>query len=241
MLTGLSCDMSISLNRLYCTALNLKYDFAMPSSKTDKKDINNLMMEEFRQGMNDFNSAMQAREELSLRIGKRTTQIIRYTLFGLSILGLAMFFLIWTLTSNMNNITDHMETMAGDIKSMRGDFQQVSSNLSSMKGDFSSVTKDLGAITHSVNFMQIDTSKLNKNIGGMGTDITTLRKILAQMDKSVHHMGVNVTGMNQGVERLSMSVGAMSENISYMTDDIDKMVAPMRLMPFTSRNKRRRR
>ena len=76
-----------------------------------KNAISREMMEEFRQGMNDFNSAMQAREDFSLRIAKRTTQIIRFTLFGLGVLGITMFFLIWTLTNNMDLITDHMRVM----------------------------------------------------------------------------------------------------------------------------------
>ncbi len=89
-------------------------------ASSDKNlETNELLLKEFRQGMADFNSAMKSREELSLRIAKRTTQLIRFTLVGLVVLGLAMFFLIWTLTSNMSSITDHMSVISEDMKSMR--------------------------------------------------------------------------------------------------------------------------
>lgn len=88
------------------------------------------MMEEFRLGMNDFKAAMDKREDFALRIAKRTTRIIRFSMLGLVVLGIIMFFLIWTLTSNMNNMTDHMANMSEDIKAMRHDFHSVATNVS---------------------------------------------------------------------------------------------------------------
>jgi len=191
-------------------------------------ELNNQMMEEFRQGMREFNDAMQKRESFSLRIAKRTTQIIRFTLLGMAILGIAMFFLIWTLTNNMNQITDHMSVMSKDIKAMRMDFHQVATDVKSISKDITFVRKDISALNHSLAFMQTDLSKLNQSVAGMGGNILTIRRILAQMDKSIHKMDLSVNGLDQKVGLLTISVGGMSGNISRMSRDMHTMTAPMR-------------
>ncbi len=58
--------------------------------------------------LDDFRQGMEYREQLSIRIGRRTTQIIRFGMSALSILGLALFYLIFILTKDFSNITTHM-------------------------------------------------------------------------------------------------------------------------------------
>ena len=112
------------------------------ASTDNKLENNETLINEFRLGMADFNGAMKSREDLSLRIARRTTQLIRFTLIGLVVLGLAMFVLIWTLTSNMSNITSHMSKISGDMRSMRADFHQVAVDVTSIRKDFSGVRGD---------------------------------------------------------------------------------------------------
>ncbi|MEE9327689.1 MAG: hypothetical protein V3U71_10385 [Cocleimonas sp.] len=208
----------------------------MPAKKNSQNE-NTVMMEEFRLAMADFNSAMQNREDLTVRIAKRTTQIIRFSLLGMILLGLSLFFLIWILTSKMGDITTHMEVMSSDIKAMRGDFHQVAISVGSIGSDFTSVRKDMNNLTASVNTIQIDMTKLNSNVSDMSGNILTVRRILAQMDKSIHHMDMSITGMNKSVNIISRGVIGMSDNMNRMTHDIDAMAAPMRALPFSKRYK----
>jgi methyl-accepting chemotaxis protein len=206
----------------------------MPAKKNNQNE-NSVMMDEFRLAMADFNSAMQNREDLTIRIAKRTTQIIRFSLLGMILLGVSLFFLIWILTSKMGDITTHMEDMSSDIKAMRGDFHQVAISVSSIGSDFASVRKDMGNLTASVENMQIDMTKLNSNVADMSGNIVTIRRILAQMDKSIHHMDMSITGMNKNMNIMSRGVIGMSDNINLMTRDIDAMASPMRALPFSRR------
>ena len=56
--------------------------------------------------LSEFRQGMEARKQLSTRIGSRTTQIIRFGMFRLSILGLVLFYLIYILTKDLATITD---------------------------------------------------------------------------------------------------------------------------------------
>ena len=68
--------------------------------------------------LDDFRKGMEYREQLSIRIGRRTTQIIRFGMTGMAILGLALFYLIFILTKDFSDIRMHMTEMSGNAHDM---------------------------------------------------------------------------------------------------------------------------
>ncbi len=66
--------------------------------------------------MHDFHAAMEKREQLSIRIGRRTTQIMRFSMLIMVAFSIALFVLINTLTTylvygmgyNMNQLSKLM-------------------------------------------------------------------------------------------------------------------------------------
>ncbi|MDH3899516.1 MAG: hypothetical protein OEU51_00555, partial [Gammaproteobacteria bacterium] len=82
--------------------------------------------------LHEFNEGMAHRENLSIRIGRRTTQIIRFGMTSMMMLGAALFYLIYILTSDFAVIREHMEMMSMHMSSME-------SNLTSVAGDISKV------------------------------------------------------------------------------------------------------
>ena len=58
------------------------------------------MLEIVERSLDVFSKGMEYREQLSFRIGRPSTQIIRVGMLGLSILGLALFYLIFILTKD---------------------------------------------------------------------------------------------------------------------------------------------
>ena len=78
--------------------------------------------------LSEFRQGMEARKQLSTRIGSRTTQIIRFGMFRLSILGLALFYLIFILAKDAT-ITDEMEHMSVNLSSMKGYFSSLASDM----------------------------------------------------------------------------------------------------------------
>ena len=68
--------------------------------------------------LRNFNEGMAHREQLSIRIGRRTTQIIRFGMLSMLMLGLALFYLIFILTKDFAAITIHMDDMSGNVNQM---------------------------------------------------------------------------------------------------------------------------
>jgi chromosome segregation ATPase len=83
--------------------------------------------------LHEFSEAMYHREQLSIRIGRRTTQIIRVGMFGLSVLGVSMFYLLHILTTDFARITSNMEVMSERMTNLNDNFARVSSNIDDLE------------------------------------------------------------------------------------------------------------
>jgi hypothetical protein len=64
------------------------------------------------QAPEDSRKGMEFRERPGIRIGRRTTQIIRLCMTGLSILVLILCYLVFILTRDFSRITTHMKAMS---------------------------------------------------------------------------------------------------------------------------------
>jgi hypothetical protein len=77
------------------------------------------------QSLDDICKDMGYREQFNFRLGRCITQIIRFGIMGLSIPGLALFYLIFILTKNLSNITIHRTDISRCMKSMASNMHQV--------------------------------------------------------------------------------------------------------------------
>jgi len=77
-----------------------------------------ILVRENRAQMADFAEAMRLRDQLSLRIGSRTTQIIRFSAAALVVMGSAMVVLILTLTNQMGYMSRDVNTMSSPMRLM---------------------------------------------------------------------------------------------------------------------------
>jgi len=172
------------------------------------------VIHEYRLAMADFNSSMKMREDLSLRIGRRTTQIIRFTMIAMTILGLAMFYLIHTLTSDMLHITQHMDEMSGYMKDMSLNFRAVATSVEEMKLSVDRMNVFMEAIP-----------TMNTSVAQMSTDIN---KMTGDMKK----MNDNMTTMSFDMANMSMQFVRVNGKLGSMGYDVNRMSSPMRFFPF---------
>ena len=93
-----------------------------PGQKNDTNSVE--IARSVENTLRDFHDAMKLREDLSVRIGTRTTQIIRFTMFAMALLMTAMFCLIYVLMDNMSNITYRMVDMSSYMKEMNQKTQE---------------------------------------------------------------------------------------------------------------------
>ena len=174
-----------------------------------------------RETMTAFNQAMHERGELSLRIARRTTQILRVGVLGMLVINAILFFLVYTLSTRIGNMTDSVVTMSG--------------KLNNIDSNFSSMTGSVQQMAESVNTM-------NTHMAGMRKDMTSL----PVMTRSVNELNTHILGINgymggmystmyklqQDTGQINYQLGIMNSQVGAMVKDVDTMSGPMKMMPF---------
>ncbi len=86
--------------------------------------------------LRDFNEGISHGEQLSIRIGRRTTQIIRFGMLSMMMLGLALFYLIFILTRDFSAIS---------LQVLNKQFTDMNRSIDSMAGNMHQMAKPMKA------------------------------------------------------------------------------------------------
>lgn len=171
--------------------------------------------------MHEFSEAMEHREQLSTRIGARTTQIIRFGMAGLTILGAALFYLIFILTKDFGVITDEMKLISGYMQNMNENFYAVAGDLEEMKQTMFVLSRNVDvmpAINDSVR-------QMDDSLNTMSGDLHIMVEPITNMNRNVATLAGNLQLMNRQMTDMNISVGNMSGNVH-------QMAKPMKMFPF---------
>ena len=171
-------------------------------------------LEGFRQGMD-------SREKLSIRIGRRTTQIIRFGMTGMTILGLVLFYLVFILTKDFSRITTHMTDMSGYMNSMEQEFSSVAATINEVQQTLLLVNDNISVMP------ALDSSVRNMdgNLAGLNTDLHAMVGQIQYMNGNVADMANSIQMMNTQINNMNISIGRMDENIH-------QIAKPMKAFPF---------
>ncbi|MCK4743121.1 MAG: hypothetical protein KAT25_04820 [Sulfuriflexus sp.] len=128
----------------------------MNSKETDTREI----LEIVESTMSQFSEAMRRSEELSIRIGKRTTQIIRYGAAVVVLLSMAVIYLTASLKHDMSRMSYQMEEITG----LMGNMSTSISTVPAMSNSVQRISTDFTAMNNQIYY-------LNQNIGSMGYNV----------------------------------------------------------------------
>jgi methyl-accepting chemotaxis protein len=171
--------------------------------------------------LSEFRKGMEAREQLSTRIGARTTQIIRFGMFGLSILGLALFYLIFILTKDFATITDEMERMSVNLTNMEGYFASVATDITGIRQTLYVMNDNVMVLPDiSQTVVNMDTS-----LAAMSGDLQTITGQMASMNNNMVSVNGNMQIMNKQISDMNMVMGHMAGNVNQISK-------PMKMFPF---------
>ncbi len=163
--------------------------------------------------LKSFDDIMALRTDLTLRIGKRVTQIVRIATLGLLILAIAMLYLIFTLGNDMGLITKHMREMNEHMIIMRQNFEIVAERMQTMESSVKSMSvsiEAMPAIAQDVATMDATVSKMQKNMININGSLFAMRQSMTLLAKDVE-------GMRGRFEELALSLNGIGNNVNRMT------------------------
>ena len=184
------------------------------NSPRELADIVENAMREFREGM-------EHREQMSIRIGKRKTQIIRFGITGMAILGMALFYLIFILTKDFSQVTVHMDHMSAYMLQMQTDIGSIS-------GDIGHMQETMLRINDNTSIM----SAMNNAVTSMDGSLVNLSGDVHSMAEQIYAMNGNVGNMTANIQLLNRQITDMNVTMGYMSGNVNDMAKPMRMFPF---------
>ena len=193
----------------------------------EQQPDNRELLEIVENSMTQFNEAMQRRDDLSIRIARRTTQIIRVGAITVSLLSFAVVYLTIALKQDMHKMSRHMEQMTGLMQTMSTAIVHIPGMAESMH----SMDTHMDALRLEVNGMNSSVSSMDRQLDhlrNMDLQMDYLRVMSADMSglrKDVNFMNQNIAGMNHQMGTLNGSVGAMGYNVN-------RMASPIKMLPF---------
>ncbi|OQY53816.1 MAG: hypothetical protein DRR08_20485 [Candidatus Parabeggiatoa sp. nov. 2] len=194
----------------------------------EEKESQKELAKIIQDSLTEFHGAMKLRDEFAIRIGRRTTQIIRFSMTGMSILAFAMIFLLGTFYQ-------HMDQMASDMKDMRTNFQSVATDMKDMKTNFQSVATDMKAMKLSVDSMNQHISVMpvmNTAVSGMSENVLKMTEDMAKMSQNMALMQKSMSTMSLDVANMSYQFTGLNGYVGSMGYNVNRMAAPMKMFPF---------
>lgn len=175
-------------------------------------------MADFKEGMRMQQENVEQHRQLSIRIGARTTQIIRFSLFSILVLGLAMFFLVYILMQDMHSMNKRMNEMSGHIAGMHAHFTAVASHTEQMNQSVQEMARYFPNMGGSMVNMDGYMASMSEDIRGLSGNVEKLQGDIYVMRQDMNNMSHQFVGVNQ-------RLGSMGHNVH-------RMAAPMKMFPF---------
>jgi prophage DNA circulation protein len=173
--------------------------------------------ERMRQAAINFTHVSDA----SVRISEKTNMIIRSSLFAAMLLTPFLFYMIFTLTLDMTQISSVMRDMDAHMAGMSGHFDTVASSTNAMRGQVIGMSESIAVLP------QIDGTVfgMQEPLGNMTDTMQQLRDSMQGMDDDMRFITHNVSGMNDAFSQMNRSVFSMQ-------NDIGTLSRPAQMMPF---------
>ncbi len=156
-------------------------------NKSEDSEVRDIA-ESVEKTMADFLEAMHLRDELSIRIGRRTSQIIRAGSFTVTLLSLAIVYLTSSLNTDMARMVSRMDEISITMTSMNTSIDSVPDMAAHIDGIATTMTS-MNTSIHAVPDMAV-------SVGVMSYDVK-------EMTRQMFHMNGNVGAMGNDVNRMS--------------------------------------
>jgi len=178
--------------------------------------------------MREFNSAMQRREALIVRISNHTNQIIRFSMIGLTLLGIAVVTVILILLSDMSSITQRIDNVANYMEKINTNIIVVADNLTKLKQSVELVNISIENLDEHVKVMPL----MNKSIVQMTDE-------MLKINNNIHLINTHFVSLNGKINLMSIDMAKMSHQViglnnqlGLMGRNVGRMASPIKMLPF---------
>lgn len=117
---------------------------------------------------------------------RRWELVVYPSLLAFIVLAAYGFYLIYTLTGDVNRLARSMETVVVAINNMSVDLNAVSGNVAGISGDLSTIATDVGSGSQDMGHLLVKLDDINTSVGVMAVPMYHIRNDMGRMSHTMH-------------------------------------------------------
>ncbi len=151
---------------------------------------------------------------------RRWETIVYPALFAFVVLAGYGFFLIYSLTSDMDKMANSMDT------NMEKHMETMSKSIVSISEQIILMTRTMNQISVKLNSLQ----PMLRYVSTMDESMADMTKSMLNMDKMITHMDLSIASMDTSIGNMDQSIATMDKSIRVMTAATDQLRRDFRYM-----------
>jgi uncharacterized protein YoxC len=191
------------------------------SNMIESSDLKELA-EIVHHSMSEFQTAMRLRDDLALKITQRTTYLLSFGMIALLLLAGSLFYLIITLTANMNNITLKVTEVAHSMEKIDKNLVVVAQGMQVVKQSMDHLGSQLGTM-----------SNLNTTVATIGNEILNVRQDINHISMDMSYIRGSIGMMSNDIAGMNYQFTGVNSRLGMMGYDINRATGPLRMFPFS--------
>lgn len=190
-------------------------------------EINNAILERVEATLKDFREGTKYTNDLSVRIGKRTTSLLRVIAFCFLLIGILLAYLITTLRVEIGDFLGEMKLMNSNVEKMTTAVLQMDQTTQSMSSYLTVIPTVMPAMSQDLTMMSKEVGTMNQHIKSM----TQQMQYLPLMSKNMEAMGQDTFVMSSEIVKMKQEMQGINYILDKMSKDMGKISKPMRMFP----------
>lgn len=131
-----------------------------------------------------------------------------------------VFFLIYTVTTDMGQVTHHLETMSKEIVEIHGQLYNIDGHMKTMNQE---MTQSMKMMNHSLVDMSGATYQMSKAVQGMQTSLQQMNSALIRVSGDMSDTQKSMLQVSEDMANMQNSMLQISNDITSIHDDFEKV------------------
>jgi len=117
---------------------------------------------------------------------RRWELVVYPSLLAFIVLAAYGFFLIYTLTSDVNRLARSMESVVISVNDLAADMNTVAGNVASISGNLGAIASDVNVGSSDMGNLLVKMDDINKSVGVMTVPMYQIRRDMGRINHNIH-------------------------------------------------------
>lgn len=160
--------------------------------------------------LHKFENIMQYRSDMYMRLAARVRTVVRSGMAIISVGAFLMFFLLYTLASQMQHAAESTKSIQANVSMLSHDMNRMNGLVASLENRL----QVMESIQLNMDDITSNTGGMVKNVGELNSEMLMMKRRMHKINSSLYRMSQSVSGIGGAVNRVGKDVDSMAKPAS---------------------------